>query len=94
MSTGFKEQLHWFLLKIFNQTLFESILQNTQGLFRSLKSQFKNGSFVVQVIHVTLLALKKLVLCQLTTSEIVSSVFLNNLISFKQISFCMPFPIH
>ena len=33
MSTGFKEQLHWFLLKIFNQTLFESILQHTQGLF-------------------------------------------------------------
>ena len=33
MSSGFKQQLYWFLLKMKYQTLFESILQITQWLF-------------------------------------------------------------
>ena len=89
MSTGFKQQLHWFLLKTKYQTSFESILQNTQWLLWSFALQFQNGAFVVRVVCVTLLVLKKLVLCWLTSSEIVSSVFLNDLISF-----CMLFSIH
>ena len=88
MSTGFK-QLHWVLLKTKYQTSFESILQNRQWLFWSLESQFQNGAFVVRVVRVTLLALKKSVLCWLTSFEIVSSVFLGDLISL-----CMLFSIH
>ena len=89
MSTGFKQQLHWFLLKTKYQTSLESILQNTQWSFWSLESQFQNGAFVVRVVRVTLLALKKSVLCPFTSSDVVSSVFLDNLISF-----CMLFSFH
>ena len=49
MSTGFKQQLHWFLLKMKYQTSFESILQNIQWLFWSFELQFQNGAFVVRV---------------------------------------------
>ena len=89
MSTGFKQQLHLFLIKTKYQISFESIQKIMQWLFWSFELQFENGAFDVRVVHVTLLALKKSVLCPLTSSEIVSSVFLNDLISF-----CMPFSIH
>ena len=83
MSTEFKQQLHWFLLKTKYQTSFESSLQNTQWLFWYFELQFQNGAFVVWVVCVTLLALKKSALCRLTRSEIVSSVFLNDFMLFS-----------